>query len=340
MTYSIKLNKYLPLLPFIIPILCIWVVNTPLFSEDPASLSMAITFDLLVSTPVLYFLTIRKRTIPNTTVIPAFILGIVIASIILPSEHQYYLSQVKIWILPVVEIGIISYIIITIRRTFKSFKLTGETDFFSAAKAASAKILPKRVAILFATELSVFYYGVFAWKKRRLSLNEYSYHQKTSTQMVLGVFFFIIMIEAIAVHLLLQSWSQVVAWILTCLSIYGCFQILGILKSLSRRPISIKNDAVILRYGIMNEVEVPYNQIKQIAAFTTTVEKSDGYVHLSPFKDMEGHNILIEVENEMELNGFYGVKKSFEKLLIYTDEPERFLKKMEAVRNPARVYYC
>ena len=156
--------------------------------------------------------------------------------------------------------------------------------------------------------------------------------------MVLGVFFFIIMIEAIAVHLLLQSWSQVVAWILTCLSIYGCFQILGILKSLSRRPISIKNDAVILRYGIMNEVEVPYNQIKQIAAFTTTVEKSDGYVHLSPFKDMEGHNILIEVENEMELNGFYGVKKSFEKLLIYTDEPERFLKKMEAVRNPVRIF--
>ncbi|WP_425391270.1 hypothetical protein [Ekhidna sp.] len=332
MTQAIQLNRYLPLLPFIIPALCIWVVNTSFFTEDPASLSMAITFDLLISTPVFYYLTIRKRAIPKTTVIPVFIFGIVIASIILPSDHQYYLTLVKTWFLPVLEISIITYIVVTIRKAFKEFKSADSLDFFSAAKEASAKILPKRVAILFATELSVFYYGLFAWRKRKLSTNEYSYHQSASTRMVLGVFIFLIIIEAVAVHLLLQSWSIIAAWILTGLSIYGSFQLLGILKSLSRRPIAFETKKLILRYGLMNEVAIPYDKIRQAISFTHSVEKSDGYVHLSPFKEMEGHNIMIEVENEMELDGFYGVKKSFEKLLVYVDEPDLFLKNMEVVR--------
>lgn len=335
MTYSIKLNRYLPLLPFIIPILCVWVVNSPFFIEDPASLSMAITFDLLVSTPIFYYLTIRKRSIPKTTVIPVFILGIVIASLILPSEHQYYLTLVKTWFLPVVEISIVTYIIITIRKAFKEFKSADSMDFFSAAKEASAKILPKRVAILFATELSVFYYGLIAWKKTKVSANEFSYHRAAGTQMVLGVFIFLIIIEAVAVHLLLQGWSIVAAWILTGLSIYGCLQILGILKSLSRRPIALGKNSLSVRYGIMNETNIPYSQIVLTTSFTHSVEKSDGFIHLSPFKDMEGHNILIELKEEMELNGFYGVKKSFKKILVYVDEPELFLKKMETRLNPS-----
>ncbi|WP_420318703.1 hypothetical protein [Ekhidna sp.] len=333
MTYSIKLHKYLPLLPFVIPVLCIWVVNTPFFSEDPISLSYAITFDLLITTPILYFLTIRKSEIPKTTVVPVFILGIVIASIILPDEHQLYVSLVKTWFLPILEISIVTYLIITIRKAIKEFKSAGSIDFFSAAKDASNKILPKKVAILFATELSVFYYGLITWKSRALQQNEFSYHQNTSTRMVLGVFIFLIIIEATAVHLLLQGWSTIAAWILTILSIYGCFQILGILKSLSRRPIVISKDSINLRYGIMNEAEIPLERIKNIIPFTQPVEKNDGYIHLSAFKDMEGHNILIELKEEMPLNGFYGMKKSFRKLLLYIDQPEAFYEKVEKNLN-------
>jgi len=247
MTHSIQLNRFLPLLPFIIPILCIIVSKTYLFEEDPITLSAAITFDLLVTTPVLYFLIIRKRSIPNTTVVPVFILGIIISSIILPSENQDYLSMVKLWFLPILELSILTYVIIQIRKAFIQFRKQRSTspDFFLASKAASERILPTFLVLPFATELSVFYYGLFAWKKRSIQSNEFTYHQSTSTNLVLGVFIFLIMIEAVAIHLLIQGWSTLFAWILTGLSIYGCFQILGILKSISRRPISIEEGSIV-----------------------------------------------------------------------------------------------
>ncbi|MEO9871250.1 hypothetical protein [Ekhidna sp.] len=326
MTYSIHFKKLLPIVPFIIPILCIVVASSSLFVENTVQLSMAMTFDLLITTPVIYFLIIRKRAIPKTTIVPVFILGIVTASVILPIEHQYHLSLVKKWFLPLLEVSIVTYVIFTIRKAYKSIKKNGSKglDFFTAAKDATSNILPKRLVSPFATELSVFYYGFIAWKKRILSENEYSYHKTTSTSMLLGVFVFLILIEAFAVHLLLQEWSTLAAWILTVLSAYGIFQIIGIARSLAKRPIVLQDDQLILRYGIMGETAIPYELIETVSEFKKSVEKNEGYVHLSPFKDMEGHNTLIEVREDVQFFGFYGFKKTFSKLLIYVDEPEGF----------------
>ena len=327
MTLSINFRRILPLLPFIIPALCIIVSKSHYFDEDPVSLSMAITFDLLITTPVLYFLAIRKREIPNTTVVPVFILGIVIASIILPTEHQFYLSLVKTWFLPFLELAIVTYVILTIRKAYRAIKqhTNEELDFFSAAKEATQKILPKKLVIPFATELSVFYYGFVSWKKKQLGSNDFSYHKETSTRMILGVFIFLILIETFAVHLLLQKWSMTAAWILTFLSVYTIFQIFGIARSLSKRPITVTADALRLRFGIMSESKIPYDKIYAVSPFSKSVEKDEGYAHLSSFKDMEGHNVLIELKAELELVGFYGIKKKYDKILIHLDEPKRFL---------------
>lgn len=331
MVQLINLRKLIFLLPIAIVLGCIYVAGSPLFLENPHQMAMAITFDLLVSTPVIYFLIIRKTTIPKTTVVPVFILGLVVASVILPAEHQTHLSLVKTWFLPFLEIGIITYLIITIRKAFKKIKQnqTQTPDFFIAAKGAADSILPKGVSAAFATELSLLYYGFIHWRKRSLNENEFSYHRSTSTRMVLGVFVFLIIIEAFAVHLLLQSWSLVAAWILTALSIYGCFQVFGILRSLSKRPISIVNDALHLKYGVMGHVEIPLHQITSVTTQTKSLDNKEGLIYLSPFKDMEGHNVLIEVNQEMNLSGFYGFKKPFTSIAIYIDEPQNFVEKLD-----------
>lgn len=308
-----------------------------MFANNPVNLSGAITFDLLITTPIIYFLIIRKRSIPNTTVVPVFIIGLLIASLIIPLEHQNYLVLVKTWFLPILEIIVLTYLFFTIRKAIRHFKKRTSFgfDFFTAAKDASARIFPQVLAIPVATELSVFYYGFLKWKKRKLEKNEYCYSKTTSTSLLLSVFIFLIILEAFAIHLLVQGWSTLVAWILTGLSIYACFQLLGILKSLSRRPVSLDKDQLILRYGIMSETIIPYDQIEHISSFTKSVDKSEGYAHLSPFKEMEGHNILIEVQSEWTLTGFYGFKKTFHKILLYLDEPEKFKTGIEEKLNPS-----
>ena len=331
MVQSINLRQLAFLLPIALILGCIYVAKSPLFEANPSQLSWAITFDLLVTTPFIYFLIIRKRKIPKTTLVPVFIVGIVVASIVLPSEHQYYLSLVKTWFLPFLELAVISYLIFTIRKAFKKIKDNQSTtpDFFTSAKQAAEDILPKGISTAFATELSLFYYGFISWKKRELSNSEYSYHQTTSTRMVLGVFIFLIIIEATAVHLLLQTWSSTTAWILTILSIYGGFQIYGILRSLSKRPIAIDSDGLNLRYGVMKDVTIPLNKITAVKLETKSLEKEEDLIFLSPFKDMEGNNVLIEVGEPMEISGFYGLKKTFKKIALYVDEPKRFVEEID-----------
>lgn len=337
MVQHINLRKLLFLAPIALILGCIFIAKSSLFLANPSQLSLAITFDLLITTPAIYFLIIRKRDIPKTTLVPVFIVGIVVASIILPNEHQYYLSLAKTWVLPIVEIAVATYLIYTIRKGFKKIKLnqTKSLDFFMAAKNAANDILPKKISTAFATELSVFYYGFINWKKRKLGDSEFSYHQTTSTRMVLGVFIFLIIIETAAVHLLLQNWSTTAAWILTMLSVYTGFQIYGILRSLSKRPISLDGNTLTLKYGLMGHVEISVDQIKSVTAQTRSLDGVEGLVYLSPFKDMEGHNVVIEVNKPKELASFYGFKKVFTSIALYLDEPKEFIERLSKEITPS-----
>ena len=330
MVQSINIRKILFLLPPAIIVGCILLTQSPIFINDPSQFSWAITFDLLITSPIVYFLIIRKSNIPKTTIVPVFILGIVVASSILPTEHQTHVTLVRTWFLPVLELGIVTYLVYSIVKAFKKIKQNRlETpDFFIAAKNAGDTILPKGISAALATELSVFYYGFIHWKKCGLKQNEYTYHKITSTRMVLGVFVFLIIIEAFAVHLVLQKWSPLAAWIMTILSIYGCFQVFGILRSLSKRPITITSDALNLKYGLMGNVEIPLHQIESVTIQTKSLDQKDGLIYLSSFKDMEGNNVLLEVKDEHYISRFYGFKKPFKKIALYVDEPNKFIENL------------
>lgn len=328
MVHQFRFQNLLFLIPMAIILGCILVANSDLFLLYPQELSTAMTFDLLFTMPLIYYFIIQKRSIPKTTIVPVLIVGIVVASIILPSEHQYYLGQFKTWVLPIVEVSIVTYLVISIRKAIRAFKKenTGNVDFFTAAKSAGGSFLPSGVSTLFATELSMFYYGFLQWNKRPLAVNEFSYHRTTSTRLMLSVFVFLILVEAVALHLVVQRWSDLAAWILTGLSTYACFQVLGILKSISRRPISIESHKLHLRYGIMAEVSIEWDNIEEAVEYKKEITKEEGIAFLSPFQAAEGHNVLISLKESEMISGFYGIKKECQKLVIYVDEPERFVK--------------
>lgn len=66
------------------------VINSSFFIEYPKELSIGITLDLLITIPFVYFLIIRKKEIPKITVITLFVIGIVIASIMIPEHTSHF----------------------------------------------------------------------------------------------------------------------------------------------------------------------------------------------------------------------------------------------------------
>ncbi len=301
------------------------------FLNGNDTLNFAITADLLLIVPLVYFLLIRKSEIPNTTVIPVMIIGLLIGSYFLPQESQTYLSIFKTWALQVIEISILTFVIIKVRNAVRKYKgLKGSTpDFFIALKSTCYEILPEKLVLPFATEVAVFYYGFINWKTREINDNEFTYHKKSGTPALFYAFILIIGVETIALHFLLARWSIVAAWILTALSIYTAIQVFGFAKSLSKRPISINKDSLILKYGILNEVEIPFCDIDKIELSRKSLEKNELTKTLSPLGELESHNVIIHMKKDNELVGLYGMKKRFKLLGLHIDEPKEFNERMK-----------
>ncbi len=304
----------------------VFLSQSSLFIENPDYLSIGITFDLLLTVPFVYFLLIRKTNIPKTTVVPFLIIGIVVGSLILPKEQQHYLSLFKIYALPIIELLILGYVIYTIRKGVKAYKQNKNTssDFFTVLTKTCNTILPKALVIPVLTEIAVFYYGFILWKKRKLKPNEFTYHKNSGTITLLVALLLIIAIETVTLHYLLMKWSEIAAWILTALSVYSGIQIWGFLRSMTKRPIIIGQERLYLRYGIMNETSICYEDIIEVVHTTKEIELNAETRKLSFLGDLEGHNLVITFTSKNTLTGLYGIKRSYSTLLLYVDDTAGF----------------
>jgi hypothetical protein len=324
------LNFHKNLIVFGIPILIIGMMiilaKSSIFITNPNTLSIGITFDLLLTVPIIYFLLIRKTSIPKTTVVPLLIIGMLVCSAILPIENQHYLELFKTWALPVIELSIVSYIIYNVVKALKRYRAnkSDEVDFFMVLKNTCYEILPKKAVIPVVTEIAVFYYGFVYWKKRKLNENEFSYHKESGTISLLIAIIFLVAIETVVFHILLLKWNVTVAWIVTFLSIYSGIQLLGFLKSMSKRPILIKDDKLYLKYGIMKETTIDLKSVDSIEISSKDIELNKETRKLSFLGELESHNIIIRLKQENKLTGLYGIKRKYKNLALHVDKKSEF----------------
>jgi len=338
-----KIDSHRYFLIFGIPVLSIaslvFLASTQAFTLHLDALSIGITIDLLITVPLLYFLLIRKTKIPKTTVLPCLILGMILCTMVLPTENQQYLNLFKTWVFPVIELLVISYVVYNVRKAVQAYqqKKDGRLDFFSTLKKTCYEILPKGAVIPVVTEIAVFYYGFFYWKKRVLRENEFSYHKNSGSITLLVALLLIIAVETVTLHVLLAKWSTAAAWILTFLSIYSGFQIFGFLRSMPKRPIQIESDKLLLRYGIMTEATIALKDIERIEISSKDLELDKETRKLSILGALESHNLILHLKQENTLIGLYGIQRNFKRLALYIDETaafknriDTFLEKQEA----------
>ncbi len=293
-------------------------------------MAIGVTLDLVVTIPLVYFLFIRKSKIPKTTVVPVIILGVTIGTFLLPSHQQGTLEIFKTFALPLIELSVLAFVFIKVRRVIKSYKAQEhKADFFAAFQEVCVDIFPKKVIPFVSMEVAVFYYGFVAWKKKELGPKEYSYHKNTATQAIMMALLFVVLIETIAFHYLLSGWNIYVAWVLTGLSIYTGFQIFGMARSLSKRPISQSENKLHLRYGILGEVDIPFSEIKSLELSEAEFEQKNGFRKLSPLGDMEAHNVILHLKSEHVITSIYGSKKKAKSIAFAIDEPKKFAAELE-----------
>lgn len=174
------------------------------------------------------------------------------------------------------------------------------------------------------TEIAVFYYGFIHWKTIKLRPNEFSYHKESGTVGLLVALVFLIAVETLAIHLLLEQWSIMAAWVLTGISMYSAIQIFGFSKSLLKRPIVITDHVLYIRYGILNETAINIEDIEFIDLSTTNLKPNSQTRKLSVLGALEGHNVVITLKKENSLIGLYGIKKNYKVLALHVDDKQDF----------------
>ena len=308
----------------------ILLMKSPLLSAN-SNLDLAITIDLVLTVPIVYYLLIRKESIPSTSVVPVVIAGVLIGSYFLPEDNMFYLNLFKTWGLPVIEVSVLVFIIIKIRNAVGRYKKlkANDPDFFTILKATCYEILPKAVVVPFASEIAIIYYGLIDWKAGSFGENDFTYHKKTGTTGLLSAAILIIGIETYVLHHLLAEWNMAVAWTLTILSVYTALQLLGFAKSLLKRPVSITADRMHLRYGILNEADIALTNIETVEISGRTIKQDSVTRKLSPLGELEDHNVILHLHKPVALTGIYGIKKQAEKIAFHIDDPIAFKSKVD-----------
>jgi len=318
---------------FLIPILIIlflwFLTKSTWFINHPKELSFAITLDLLLIMPCVYFISIRRKKISKLTTASVFVLGLVSATFLLPDKQQFLLSTVKIYVLPILELFVLSFLIIKAIQVFTKFKSdeNSSLDFYDAIKISTKAIFPDKMANFLATEIAVFYYVLFSWKKTNLKENEFSNHKENGFKTLLFAFILVIFIETFAVHNYIEKWNFILAWVLSILSIYTAFQILALIKTLSKRPFYIDEirEKVVLRFGFLGFAEIPFSEINVLEINHKDLPEDKSIIPFSPLGSLGGHNVIFHLKNEIKFEGFYGLTKKGNKIAVFVDEKRDFV---------------
>lgn len=324
-------------LPLAIMLAMVMLVQTTFFKNNPAELSFAIILDLLLTAPLLYLAISWKNGGSKKHVIPLFLLGVLVASFIIPTEHQSYLPQIQsvlMRLVPLVEMIVFIFIIKKAVESYRTYQQNKQenTSIYETIKTVVSKTFPEPYSTVLSSEIDMFYYLLFNWNKRILQTNEFSYHKKSGAISLLSVLLCMFFLEAGIVHFLLLKWAvhPVLIWVLTFLSIYTTLQIFAAIRSMSKQPIAIKNGQLELNYGFVRTSQIALSDIQSITLSRASIGNINHAVKLSLLDDFESHNVLIYLKKPYVLKGLYGINKTYQVIALFVDEKERFV---EAVQH-------
>ncbi|MEO1448708.1 MAG: hypothetical protein AAFV07_04225 [Bacteroidota bacterium] len=310
------------------------LVQSAAFQSFPEELARGLTLDFVLTLPLLYFFLIRKRKeVPRLTIASVFVLGIVLASFILPESQQGLLSQIKLIAIPLVEVGVLSVIGYKSYHIIQTYRQRPEQqiDFFDAVKEACSTALPGRIGYLLATEISVVYYLFFVRKAATSELETFTYFRKSGVRSVVGAFIGLVFVETFLVHILVMRANETLAWVLTLLSLYTGMQMIAFLRSMPHRLIQIDRQSGMLklRYGFFAQTDIPLHTIARIEETCRSLPDDKSILPFSPLGPLDSHNLVLHLKESRTLEGLYGTRKTYQALAIYVDDRDAFVRALE-----------
>ena len=311
---------------------------SPLFARAPELGTFGVTFDLLITVPVAFWLVVmRPLELPWYSILPVVIASGYAGALVLPPEHRGLLHAARFLIAPA-EVWLVGFGAVRAWRLLRS-GTHPRRDVPEAMRAALGEIVRyPAVAEAVAAEVALFWFALLSWRaKPALAPGEVAFtqHRKSGIGGVVGALAFACAVEAVGVHLFAESqWGPRVAWVLTLLSVYGIVWLVGLGRSVVLRPTTLSPAGLRVRMGMLHEVEVPFDAIARVTPVRAAPahRRAPGYLNAAIFA---APRLLIELKRPVDARGLYGTRtRNITRIGLLVDEPAALA---EALRERAGI---
>lgn len=302
-----------------------WIAASVYMAQSADALAFAVTVDLTIGIPALYYLFIvRVRRAPLITLAPIFLLSLLVARLVLPAPNHFYLNQMEKAV-PFVELAALLFVASRVRTIARYYaQARQETPYVLDALETSMKgALGNSPAITVAvTELSLLYYATAGWfKPSPASSTGFSYHRKSGYAVILAFLVFMLALETVALHLVVQIWSDLAAWVLTILSLYTFLWLVADFHAIQLQPFRLTDEVLHLRVGLRWCVTVPLALISEIRPVMAADLKGDDYLNLAVFGEPR---LLLRLQEPVVVQGPLGIHKAASRIGLTVDEEGLF----------------
>ena len=328
LTMTITRQRTATALTALIFIACALITLTSKFKEYPDKFSIAITLDLLVTAPLVYFFLIRKTSVSKFTVLRVFMIGVFVATILLSNINSPVFSFVKTWVAPLIELTLIGYIIWKFYTANRLWKNSHEAkpDFLIYCREILRSVIGnEKIASAIASEVSVFYY-IFSRKDKGIdNITKFSSYRENGIVPILYTILGVLIIETSGMHFLFLMWSKTAAWILTGLSFYTCLQLFAHIRAIGNRSHTISVGKILFRNGLLGgDALVSIKNISKLEIINSS-SNIENAVRLTLLK-FEKPNVAVYFKEPVEIIKAFGIKKYSKTLLVRVDNVKEFVK--------------
>ncbi|CCN38496.1 conserved membrane hypothetical protein [Vibrio nigripulchritudo SO65] len=236
--------------------------------------------DGLIALPLLCYLCIKDKKQATTVAMIYFGAVVTLGSFILPASSKFlwsYLEYARYLIVPlflIFEGAVLATVILMIRQ---KLNYGGDPDR-AISQPLEDKFGKNLLTKWAAFEIRVWAYALFSQKIAKthfLGEKHFSYHQKDGAQSNVLGFILIIVFEIPFTHILLHFLiNPLVANVVTVLTLAGMHFMIAEYKALSRRPISLGEDRLYIRYGVIHSREIEYAKIRSVQLHDQAVKSN------------------------------------------------------------------
>jgi len=309
------------------------VVQTPSFVQRSGLLSWAVTADLVLGLPLLYYFIVSQPLKLSRWSLTAIAGGsLFVAWWVLPDGARQPVICLREGVM-LAELGVGIYFVSQTRRLIRQYRQMAlhRPDFvLNLHESVRLSIGQGRAVQVLTSELITWRYGLLGWigsVEAKASQRVFTTH-RTSGQIALLVMVTVVaLLETGVFHLLLSRWSVPGAWLLTAASLYGILFLIAETVATARRPHLLDADGLHLRFGIRWYGTLLRSQIERIEPISEKPAKSDdqltGTLLTTP-------NVVITLRDPVRLNGLYGLTKSVRQVALFVDERANLLNEFGA----------